>query len=56
MAAVLSENALVRRSFLPVNKFTQICEKLSIDRERVPQMVFSGEEGANGQRVLGKYD
>ena len=33
MAAVLSENALVRRSFLPVNKFTQISEKLSIDRE-----------------------
>ena len=55
MRAIFSQNSLVVRPFLS-RQSAEVGQMGAIDREGVPQVVLSREEGTDGQRVLGKQN
>lgn len=56
MAAILCQHSLVCGAFLAVCQLAKIRQQDSIDGDGVPEVVLSGEESANRQRVLREND
>lgn len=56
MRTVLGQNSLVRGLFLRIWQLWQVSQKLSIDWEGVPKVIFAREECTDCKRVLCKYN